>query len=257
MGYFGGSGGTTITEAAGYSNFAAGSDGDVGLDTVSNTYYKYNDTLGLWMPPDVQPTALSIDFDGSDVPAGATFGATAWSSDGTEDAASDGSVLTITDDGGSWRLFQGADGDILNTNNVGVVARVQVASENTTVVGFKCMLALRPSSEKIGALCMAGGSDGVGGDAQIFPFTTAAGGSLSGAPTYSADNSAYQIYYIFWNKTTKKYTMGVLGDRGCEYKLDTGVFTTNYISASSVAFGTYHGAAQCTFDIDYLKVFTF
>lgn len=249
--------GTSVTEAAGFSNLAAGSDGDVGLDTSTNTYYVYNDTLGLWMPPHVQPTSLTIDFDGSDVPAGATFGSTAWSTEGTEGSASDGSVLTITDDGASYLLYQGAEtNDLVNTNNLGVVARIQVASENTTVVGFKAMLSLRPSSEKAGCLSIAGGADGVGGASQIFPFSSAAGGSLTGVPTYSADNSVYQIYYIFWDKTTKKYTMGVLGDPGCQYQLDTAVFTTNYIDASSIAFGTFHGAGQATLNVDYVKAFT-
>lgn len=255
MGFFGGSGGTTITEAAGYSNFAAGSDGDIGLDTTTNTYYKYNETLGLWMPPDVQPTETIFEFDGSDVPQGAD----GWSASGTADQASDGSIYTITDDAdpNSYRLWQRANGALLNTNNIGLVARIQIASENTTVTGYKAMLSLKPSGEKAGCLCIAGGSDGVGGAAQIFPFQSSAGGSLTGVPTYSADNSAYQIYYIFWGKTTKKYEMGVLGDPGCSYKMDTAAFTTNYITNSSAGFGTYSTTAQCTMNVDYFKTFTF
>lgn len=247
-----------VPQVAGYSNLGTGVDGDVKYDTVNQRHWKYNDTVSLWMPTDVQPTALTIDFDGSDVPAGATFGSTAWSTEGTEGSASADGVLTITDDGGSYLLFQGQESnDIVNTNNLGVLARMQVASENTTVTGFKAMISLRPSSEKAGSLTVAGGADGVGGAAQIYPFTTAAGGSLTGVPTYSADNSAYQIYYIFWNKTTKKYTMGVLGDVGCEYKLDTAVFTTNYIDETTAAFGTFHGTGQVTLNVDYFKVFTF
>lgn len=251
--------GVEITSAANFAALitAGGNDGDLMKDEATGLYYTYNATLGLPMPPDVQPTALSIDFDGSDVPAGATFGAAAWSSDGTEDASSDGSVLTITDDGASWKLFQASDADFLNTNNIGVIARVQISSENATATGFKCLLAIRPSNEKIGALCLAGGADGIGGAGQIFPFSTAAGGSLTGVPTYSADNSEYQLYCIFWNKTNKKYTMGVLGDPGCLYQLDTAAFATNYINSSSLAFGTYHGAAQCTPVCDYIKAFKF
>lgn len=250
--------GSSIAEVAGYSNLGSGADGDVKYDTTSKRYWKYNALVGLWMPTDVQPTALTINFDGSDVPAGATFGATAWSTEGVEGSASADGVLTITDDGGSYLLFQGQESnDIVNTNNLGVLARIRVVSENTTVTGFKAMIALRPSDEKCGALSIAGGGDGVGGAAQIYPFTTAAGGSLTGVPTYSADNSVYQIYYIFWNKTTKKYTMGVLGDTGCEYQLDTAVFTTNYIDQTTASFGTFHGTGQATLDVDYFKVFTF
>lgn len=252
-GYFGPTS-ASIEEVAGYANLGAGSDGDVKYDTSSDTYYKYNGTLGLWMPPNVQPTETVFEFDGSAVPQGAD----GWSASGTSDQASDGSVYTITDDAdpNSYRLWQRANGSLVTTNNIGLVARIQVTSENTTVTGYKAMLSLRPSNEKAGCLSIAAGSDGVGGDAQILPFQST-GGSLTGVPTYSADNSVYQIYYIFWNKTSKKYTMGVLGDPGCTYILDTAAFTTNYITGSSAGFGTFSTTAQCTMNVDYFKTFTF
>lgn len=257
MTYFGQPGGTTVTSEASYAALVAagGSDGDLGRDEATGAYYVYNDTLGLWMPPHVQPSATVFEFDGSDIPAGAD----GWSASGSSDQASDGSIYTITDDAdpNSYRLWQRANAAIINTNNVGLVARVQIVSENTTVTGYKAMLSLKPSAEKAGTLCMAGGSDGVGGAAQIYPFGVSAGGSLTGVPTYSADNSEYQIYYIFWDSTTKKYEMGVLGDPGCQYKLDTAVFATNYITNNSAGFGTFSTTAQCTINVDYFKTFTF
>lgn len=248
--------GGAIAEYAGFDNFPAGSDGLVIKDSNSGFLFQYNAVAGLWLPTAIQPAAILKSLDGSDLPENQDGD---FSSVGTEAVTSDGSKINIDDDAsGSYRLYGFTDAvNIVDSKNICAILRARVNSENTTASGYKAMLGIKPSTGKAPALSFAGGADGIGGAAQMYPFGMGAGASLTSTPTYSPDNSVYQHYFIATFATEKKAIMGALYDPRAWYGLDIARFDANYLTNSSIHFGTYSSAAQCNFDFDLFKAFNF
>lgn len=244
-----------VAEYAGVDNFPAGSEGLVVKDSNSGQYFQYNMAVGMYLPPTVQPSAVLKSLDGSDTPANQDAD---WTVDGTESITSDGSEITVADTGGSWALNELVDAvNIVSTKNIGVILSAKVTAENTTASGWKAFLGFKPSAGKAPCLSIAGGADGLGGAAQVYPMSTAAGGSVVGVPTYSPDNSAYHDYFVFYFKDTDTALMGALDDPLSWFALSQSVFATNYLSDSSVVWGTYTGAGQATIKVNNFKLFNF
>lgn len=246
--------GASVAEAAGYANLPAGSGGDLALDTATGIIYKYNALLSLWMPTNVQPTALILEYDGVALPTAST---PAWTKEGGSAAAVAAGVLTITDGASDYGAFNITDADIASTSNIGIIVRAKVNSRAGGADGYRAMIGIRPGALNGAALSIAGGAGALSSVNQIFPISMSSGAALGGYPTYSSDNAVYQNYYIFFFKDTKKFKMGVLGDLLNEFALDNSAFDTSYIAASSVLVGCFSTSAECTLEVDHVKVFSF
>lgn len=246
---------TSITEVASYANFSAGSGGDIGYTQDTEQYYVYNEATAMWLPSDVQPTSLVVDYDGSVVPES---DAPAWSKEGTEDASVAGGVLTITDDGGSYAFYTLQDAaNFVDSKNIGFLIRAKITAQSASVGGFKFILGIRPSSEDAGAMSIAYGNALSGAD-NITPITTSSGSRIgSSSPDYSPDNNQFQDYLVTYHKDENIFRFTVLGERNPLYSLSQEAFVTSYISTTECFFGTYSSSLQCTAEIDYIKIFNF
>ena len=245
--------GSSITEVVNYTDFVAGSDGDVGKTTSDGRYWVYNGTLALWMPPDVQPSSLEVDYDCSVIPTAAT---PVWTGDGTVGSSSDGSVVTINDNSGAaYQAYQLADAQLSSASNCGMIVRARVSAQSAGLTGYKAMLALRPSTTRAGALAIAYGVAADDGS-NIGPVTTSTGAPIGTIPNQSPANSTWQNYFIYYLASENQYRMGVVGTN-YEYVVTEQAFSTSYINGNSVFFGCYSTSGQATLEVDYVKAFTF
>jgi len=250
--------GTTITTVASYANFTAGSDGDIGFVTATNSYYVYNGAAGLWMQPNVQPSSLISDLDMSVLPTAAT---PAWTKVGTEGTAIADGVLTITNDSASdyaaYKLYDATNID--QSKNVGMIMRIKVISQSAALFGWKAFMAFQPNLASLGktpALSMAfytslSSVSNVG-------LMKASNGYLIGGsyPNWSVDNADYQIYYLYYFKDTETVKAGVLDRTDYEYALSLRGFDGS-LDQETAYFGSYTTSYQATMDIDYVKLFNF
>lgn len=246
-------GGTTITEVANYGAFAAGSDGDLGKTTNNNLYWTYNGAAALWLPPNIQPTSLVVNYDSSVLPTADT---PAWTKSGTEGVVADGE-LTITDDGGSYAYYYLVDAtNFVDSKNIGFIMRAKVTAQAAVASASKGFFGLRPSSEDVACLSIARGT-ALSGTNNVGMWDPVSGTLVGGDPDVSVDNAAYHIYYIWYFHATDTFQMGTLDDTYLIGALHDKGFSASYLGATSAWFGTFDSANTSTLVIDYVKIFNF
>jgi hypothetical protein len=271
--------GAALCTAATYADLPAGED-DGTLCTVDadNSAWRYNVALGLWMPPDIQPAAAFIDYDGSVLPADAAPAWTRTISGGAGcSEASDGSVLTVTDASAGCNIgYQIRDlDDIVFTKNVVVLMRTRVTDQDAGAeVPSRWELGLHPGDGATYQSAVIGISGQTSKDnetnAQEWQDTTEVVGA---EPSYSAKPSDWNVFYIAWFKDEKRFKWGVLGKARMGDEVWGGTFTmgTNWrlgnacpctyaVKFTAGGLGSSYGAVYgptVTAEVDWLKVANF
>lgn len=252
--------------AASYAALPAGQpDGTLCEVTGDGTSWRYDDTTALWLPPDVNPSSLILDYDGSAVPAGA-----GWTEvkTGTCTSASDGNELTLDDkaDGQIMYCYQDA-ANLTAAKNVLMLFRAKVTAQEASANLQKVIFG--QSLDTSGYTACASLAYGTA--------TSAADNFMSGPcgsaqPAYavgnSPDNAVYRTYYMIRRATPQTITFGVLGDRvpiwslGSPGQIGSDVVGTAFRSpcniANAIAFGGQGVAARTATSVwDWVKVANF
>jgi hypothetical protein len=243
--------GTTIASAATYAALPACSTGGATAYTEDlDLLWVCNAITGLWLPPDVQPTAVIADYTADALPG---LSVPPWTAQGAGSGAVSGGELTIT----SIYRYYLTDVSIALANNVGIIARVKVTTQAVVGAGFNTYMALRIGSMGgwVGIPCLAlAGSTALSSAMNVYPFSS--GKSDETATSESVDNAVYQWYYILYFKTGQTVRFGSLG-AGPQYGGRVAHYTTFDATPANMTavFGSHTGVNTSVWDRVILFVF--
>ena len=243
--------------AASYAALPAADDDSLCTASDTGLIWRYSSAAALWLPPDVHPSALLVDYDGSVLPSDDD---PAWTAGSVAPATAEivGGELVFTDSNAAGYFFYKHTDlvNYVNTNNVGMIGCMRVTAQSATADGFKAYMAIRVSSEDNGAYGMASGAI-LSGAANIAAFNVSAGGLQAGVQTYSMDNAITRCYLLTYIAATRVYELYELGQPRL-FSIFRSMFDTNVaLSASTVAFGASSTATTATSVWGSVQVFIF
>lgn len=238
-----------------YASLPSGAAGDTAQVTDTGLVWVYNSATGYWLPPDVQPSSLIADYDCSVLPTAAT---PAWASAGAEDASVSGGVLTIVDDGGSYRTFNLTSASIASTGNVGMLVRARVTSQDISTDAARAFFGVRPGSIGSGRVSLAAAA-ALSADGSVCPVTGQSAQIYgSGLPGEAyADNNAWTTYLLTYRADADMFNLIVLGGYTAAFGWPQHALPGSYLSESTAAIGCGSEPREATVEFDFVQVFAF